>query len=673
MASAQWGRGAQSVDLSAGPANRVFDGVGAVSGGGATSVLLKDYPKTQRDQILDILFKPNFAASMQTLYVEVGGDCNATQGSEASHMHARNDENYFRGYEWWLMEEAHRRNPALTLDACAWGCPGWIGDGNFWSQDMCDYYVRWIKGLKRDHGLELSAIGCRNERGAVTPWVKTFRDTLDREGLTQLPIHGFDSPGGKSMWDWTRDLDKDDALRRAVAILGNHCLSLEPKNPEVLARADRYGKRIWNTEEHVYDGDGRRYADEYACALGAVHLFNLNFINSHATKIVNWYLVGSTYPIEPYADQPPALIANQPWSGHYHVKPIVWAYSHYGQFTKIGWKYVESGCLPLDGGGSVVSMRSPDGTDETVIAETEGAKADQELTVKVSPATSGKTWCVWKTTKAAQFIRQPDLQPKDGVLTLPLDPNAIYSVSTLTGQQKGEFNDIPKSAPFPFPYADNFKSYGDPKSWGYLPHYTADICGVFELAGRPDKRGTCLRQVIGKKTESWAPEWMPYTILGDAAWTDYEVTADLYLDNGGWAGLMGRVTQTGNGWDGNPAGYYARLYQDGGVALYCADPKLRGSRDRQLAVGSTENWKWGKWHTATLRFEGPKISLLIDGTPTLSANDTTHPQGMAGLITGGEGTARNTACFDNLTINHVGGGKVEQTPYPAAGAPMYQR
>jgi galactosylceramidase len=131
----------QVVGIDGSQAGKVFEGVGAVSGGGATSVLLKDYVEPQRSQILDILFKPNFAASMQTLYVEVGSDGNSTQGSEPTHMRSRNDENFSRGYEWWLMSEAKKRNPALTLDACAWGCPGWIGEGEFWSQDMADYYV----------------------------------------------------------------------------------------------------------------------------------------------------------------------------------------------------------------------------------------------------------------------------------------------------------------------------------------------------------------------------------------------------------------------------------------------------------------------------------------------------------------------------------------------------
>lgn len=36
-------------------------------------------------------------------------------GTEPSHMHYENDENYFRGYEWWLMKEAKKRNPNIKL------------------------------------------------------------------------------------------------------------------------------------------------------------------------------------------------------------------------------------------------------------------------------------------------------------------------------------------------------------------------------------------------------------------------------------------------------------------------------------------------------------------------------------------------------------------------------
>jgi len=123
-----------------------FDGIGAVNGGGATSVLLKDYPEPQRSQILDLIFRPKFGASITALLVEIPGDGNSTQGSMPSHMHTRDDLNYQRGYTWWLIKEAKRRNPNLTLTGMAWSVPGWVGDGDFWTQDGADYYVKWLLG-----------------------------------------------------------------------------------------------------------------------------------------------------------------------------------------------------------------------------------------------------------------------------------------------------------------------------------------------------------------------------------------------------------------------------------------------------------------------------------------------------------------------------------------------
>lgn len=41
--------------------------------------------------------------------MELGGDADATEGAEPSHMHFKGDLNYERGYEWWLMKEAKVR------------------------------------------------------------------------------------------------------------------------------------------------------------------------------------------------------------------------------------------------------------------------------------------------------------------------------------------------------------------------------------------------------------------------------------------------------------------------------------------------------------------------------------------------------------------------------------
>lgn len=46
-----------------------FDGLGGISGGGATSKLLNTYPDKYKSDLYDLLFKPSFGASLQILKV----------------------------------------------------------------------------------------------------------------------------------------------------------------------------------------------------------------------------------------------------------------------------------------------------------------------------------------------------------------------------------------------------------------------------------------------------------------------------------------------------------------------------------------------------------------------------------------------------------------------------
>jgi hypothetical protein len=74
----------------------VLGGIGAISGGGATSRLLIDYPEPQRSQLLDMMFKPLTGAALQVLKVEIGGTGFTSDGSEASHMYTADDDSPVR-------------------------------------------------------------------------------------------------------------------------------------------------------------------------------------------------------------------------------------------------------------------------------------------------------------------------------------------------------------------------------------------------------------------------------------------------------------------------------------------------------------------------------------------------------------------------------------------------
>ena len=124
-----------------------------------------DYSEPYRSQILDYLFKPGYGAALQHLKVEIGSDADSTNHTNralpARAEMARPD--FSHGYEWWLMEEAKKRNPNVVLDSLAWGAPGWIGQGHFYSQDMANYVAEFIEGARKAHGLDIQYTGIWNE------------------------------------------------------------------------------------------------------------------------------------------------------------------------------------------------------------------------------------------------------------------------------------------------------------------------------------------------------------------------------------------------------------------------------------------------------------------------------------------------------------------------------
>ncbi len=670
----------QTITLDARHAGKTFDGIGIVNGGGATAVLLKDYAEPWRSQILDMVYKPKFGASVSALLAEIPGDGNSTQGSMPSHSHYAGDCNYHRGYMWWVMAEAKRRNPLLTLDATAWSTPAWLG--NYWTRQTADYYVSWIDGLKLVHGLELDAVGCHNEKGESRDFAIYLRNALNEGGYGHVRLHAFDN-WQKNKLDFVENLPGDTALAKAVDIVSAHTFGAIPASRRQRHIADSLGKPIWNTEDHIY----KRGFD---CLISIVECFNRNYIESGATKVVNWYDIGGVYPLEPYSEEPPMVLAQQPWSGHYAVRDNLWGYAHYGQFTEVGWKYMDGGCALLDGGGTMVTLASPDKKDYSVIVETKNATQPQTVHFRLKGDMPRKRLCVWRSTADSEFERLADIVPSHGQFALTALPGAVYSLSTTTGQQKGTFADVPGSQPFPLPYADSFDTYGQPARWGYLPHYTADIIGCFELAERPTNDGQCLRQTVGQAANSWAPDWNYYTILGDSAWNDYEVSADLWLNSGDEGGLMARVCNVGTGYGTTPKGYRLTVGHDGWCRLTIVRGQGRnapeGDAEQQALLKRLKMGEGGettldsmhcdgvgaaRWVRLSLRVEGDSIAGYVNGQPAVSARIGMYPKGMAGLVAMKRGKRVSTPYYDNLTIQPVGRSKANGTEAKCLAQPLY--
>ena len=99
--------------------DRLYQGVGAVMGGGGNARYLMDYPEPERGQMLDYLFKPGYGAALQLLKLEIGGGANSSDGAEPSVEPVRGQVNCDAGYEFSIARQAVARNPASGCTGCS--------------------------------------------------------------------------------------------------------------------------------------------------------------------------------------------------------------------------------------------------------------------------------------------------------------------------------------------------------------------------------------------------------------------------------------------------------------------------------------------------------------------------------------------------------------------------
>jgi galactosylceramidase len=619
---------------------RTFEGVGAVSAG-ASSRLLIDYPQPQQGQILDYLFKPNYGASLQHLKVEIGGGVNSTDGTEPTHMLTRTDQNYTRGYEWWLMGQATVRNPDIILDCLAWGAPGWIGTSNYYSQDMCDYIVNFINGAQKYYGLNFRFTGTHNESAINTSWIKLLRSTLNANGLQNVQLVAADEWGGtwNIVTNTSYGLLADPVLSNDVARVGAHYPgSASP------ASAQSCGIPLWASE----DGIG---GSTWAAARNLGKIYNLNYVTGKMIATEIWSPITSYYDILA-ASNSGLMRANTPWSGNYMVAPAIWITAHTTQFAFPGWKYLEGGAsalLPL--GGSLVTLKSTNNTDYSIIVETFDATAAQTIAFHPTNGLSTGTLNIWQSTQTNQFILIGQVVPANGTFTETFQPECVYTITTTSGQTKGGAVPPPAAA-FPLPFKDNFESYGV----GQTPKYFSDQAGTFEIFTRTDGQGQDLRQVLPQIGIPWAAQWYPYTLIGDASWHDYDVASDILIEtNNGFDFVMGRVGSVPGFSNPVPLGYWLALNNSSN------DWELHSASN--LLASGPATFPSNSWHNLRLSMRGSSISCFVDGSLVTNVTDYSFSSGLAGIGCGWHG-----AQFDNFIIRSLHLGALNLAPSAVASA-----
>ncbi|XP_040831141.1 galactocerebrosidase isoform X2 [Ochotona curzoniae] len=511
-----------------------FDGIGAISGGG-----------------------PNFGASLHILKVEIGGDGQTTDGTEPSHMHYELDESYFRGYEWWLMQEAKKRNPNIILMGLPWSFPGWLGRGFNWpyvNLQMTAYYVvSWIMGAKRYHDLDIEYIGIWNERTFNASYIKVLRKMLNSKGLRHVKIIASDN-----LWQpISAAMLLDSDLMDVVDVIGAHY-----PGTQSVKQAKLTGKKLWSSEDFSTANNGT----------GAgcwARILNQNYINGWMTSTIAWNLVASYYEHLPY-ERSGLMTAQEPWSGHYVVESPIWITAHTTQFTQPGWYYLKT-VGHLEKGGSYVALTDGLG-NLTLIVETMSHRNSQCIRPVLPYFNVSEQFAtfalqgsfseipelqVWYTklgqssSQQTPLFKQLDslwLLDSNGKFTLQLQEDELFTLTTLTTGRKGSHPLPPKSQPFPCSYMDDFD---DDYPYFSEPPNFADQTGVFEYYTNIENSGEhrfTLRQVLNQRPVTWAADASnTISILGDYRWTNMTVKCDVYIETPEVGGVFiaGRVNKGG--------------------------------------------------------------------------------------------------------------------------------
>ena len=625
-----------SIQIDRADSGRTFDGIGAISGGGGNSRLLVDYPERQRNEILDYLFKPGYGASLQILKLEIGGDANSTDGSEPSVEHARGVVNCNAGYEFWLAEQAKLRNPNIKLYGLAWAAPGWIDNGNFWSEEMVQYLMTWM-GCAHSHGLTIDYLGGWNERGFKESWYKNLHAALARAHYSTKVV------GDDSGWDVAKAMSKDPDFANAIDIIGvhysceggdggnaNHCHSTE--------EGVNMNKPLWDSE------NGSQDADSGAGPL--IRAITRGYIDAKMTALLNWPLIAAITSNLPYPTTG-LMVSAQPWSGHYSVGQSLWVTAHVTQFAQPGWRFLNhaSGYLGNDRtNGSYVSLISPSGAELSTIIETTTATAASTITLSIAGDLAKKPLSVWASNlrsaaSTEQYNHIADLHlDSAGQAQFTLRPGYVYTFSTLVPSGKGIATAPPAHA-INLPYRENFEHY----KIGTEARYLSDMQGAFEVqACAAGRSGKCLQQMAAIKPIEWQDNSDAFTLLGDPLWANYSASVDVNFTKPGVMELIGRAG-TQKRPQSHQEGYYFQISDVGAWTILKSDSDGKRST---LASGSISALGVNRWHRLGLSFDRDMITASLDGQVVKALKDGTYSSGQVGF-----GVADyDTDQFDDVAI-----------------------
>lgn len=673
-ANSQSSAATTSVNLNGKEVLHTFEGLGAIP---SYEKLLYDYPEPQRSEILDYLFLPNYGAALQVLKVEIGYDGNNTAVAWASYKRSLTEKPDFnRGYVWWLMKEAKKRNPDILLSALHWGYPAWAKT----NEQKAEFIFGFVKGAKEVHGLHIDYIGGNmneeytkiegmKQQLRVNPAVTIqLRKLLNANGFKDVKIVAADEGAMVKEFLVLDSMANNRAYVDAVDVIGLHYKG-RPSD-FMPAKAFEFGKSVWSTED-----SGGSYRD-IRSGYGWVNQIIRLLLDVKMNGLIRWSATASVYDNMPWSSNG-FIEAKEPWSGRYVIGSNLWAFSHFTQFIQPGWKILDtkgSHIYTKDTtvAGRFITFKDDKSDHYAMVLNTYDPKfpeAGVDMEIKLAGGLSTKTATLWRSDfmdPSAWFRQTENLRPANGKIRIHLEKGCVYTLSTITNQHRG-ITDIPAAKQFPFPYQDDFET-ADPQN---LAKYFLDANGIFEIvpAGGGWK-GKALRQVVREAPIIWhdKPLKQPVTEIGDMAWSHYKVAVDVLLENEGKALLGGRF----DGIKENNGNYYLEGYwlsvdQKGNWELLRKDAPLDKNDKKDtgafvtLASGEINGFGLNKWINLRMEFEGEVIRAFIGQKKMAEVTDTTYKNGNVTLGTVGVDGAdmfskTDTWCnaqFDNLLIKPI--------------------
>jgi hypothetical protein len=306
------------------------------------------------------------------------------------------------------------------------------------------------------------------------------------------------------------------------------------------------------------------------------------------------------------------------------------------------------------------------------VIETTDATSAQDITIQVSTGLSAGPVSIVTSSDVTKAYFVPVsstiLPDASGNIKLSVQPNAMVTLSTTSGQAKGAAAlNAPPSSEFPASHSDDFESYaaGEDKM-----KYFQAVNGAFEAAtcgsgSGSGRTGMCLQQVVPVVPVLWAP-WgtknlTPITLIGKPNVSDNTVKTDVLLNDSNsttFGGISGHV-QVGNATEF--AGYKFIIRGDGTWSLFTGEaadgtgkPLTVLASGRYSVAGTSPSW-----HTLSLALSGGTFTPLIDGVSpmtdaTPAAKVVTVPAGSSAPLVGQSGLVSSFSGvqFDNFSVNY---------------------